>query len=280
MNDFKNPETLVVAGTIFTAVLGASICLWVLKLSGKLSNGDKLSHPPIPWKNSWLDFWLLVWAAFCAIIASSILAQRWFPQQVTEETVSWNVIWYGLSAQFALGIVIVGAYFTYKMRWLPPANERPTLPQVLKFSLSLLIRYLPVIWVATAIYTFVLKFLDVPLTEQEAINWFLKMDDPAQWMLSAFTAIIIAPVLEELFFRRLILNFLANKIHPTLALLWSSALFAATHFNYQAFVPIFILGILMGIQYLRTGDIRGSILIHALFNGISVLLLGVDRWVF
>jgi len=86
--------------------------------------------------------------------------------------------------------------------------------------------------------------------------------------------------LEELFFRGIVLRFLHGKISTTLSIGFSALLFSMLHFNLQAFIPIFILGLLLGISYTRTGDIRAPIVMHMLFNGHTLLLISADKWLY
>ncbi|MBM4023569.1 MAG: CPBP family intramembrane metalloprotease [Planctomycetes bacterium] len=91
------------------------------------------------------------------------------------------------------------------------------------------------------------------------------------------TAVIAAPVVEELLFRRVLQGWL-EKVLPAdgglAAILLSAAAFALAHQGQGlAFVPLFPLGLVLGFIAHRTGSIVPCILLHALFNLVSVAIL-------
>ena len=95
--------------------------------------------------------------------------------------------------------------------------------------------------------------------------------------LVATTACLAAPFGEELFFRRILQGWL-EKTMPTSNGMWAIGLaslaFAAAHAGQGlAYVPLFPLGFVLGWLARRTGSIIPSILLHALFNAVSVTLL-------
>ncbi len=82
--------------------------------------------------------------------------------------------------------------------------------------------------------------------------------------------VVIAPVAEELFFRGVVLTAWEREYGPRVALIGSAALFALAHISVVQALPIFALGLLLGVVYRRTGSLPASIALHAAFNGISV----------
>jgi membrane protease YdiL (CAAX protease family) len=49
----------------------------------------------------------------------------------------------------------------------------------------------------------------------------------------------------------------------------SAALFAAAHLSLTELVPLFLLGCGLGLLRLRSGRLAASVLMHALWNGIT-----------
>jgi uncharacterized protein len=83
----------------------------------------------------------------------------------------------------------------------------------------------------------------------------------------SFIAIVIAaPILEELLFRGIVLHGLLKRYSPVRSIIISSMLFGIVHLNPWQFIPAFILGILSGWVYSRTGKLTLSILIHMVNN--------------
>ena len=90
------------------------------------------------------------------------------------------------------------------------------------------------------------------------------------------SAVIIAPVAEELFFRKALIDRL-SLFHPMDAILLSGLLFGLMHGNLTQFLYAFPLGVLLGIIYWRTKNIRYTILLHVAVNtlgGLFPVLLG------
>ena len=86
--------------------------------------------------------------------------------------------------------------------------------------------------------------------------------------------IFIAPILEELIFRGLILNSL--KIYGKwFAIIISSILFGILHINFIQTFNAFVMGIILGTIAIKTNSLIPSILIHILNNGWKVIILNI-----
>lgn len=81
---------------------------------------------------------------------------------------------------------------------------------------------------------------------------------------------IIPAIFEELFFRKAIIDF-ASKYSKVVALVFSALLFGIIHMNISQALFAFIAGLIFGGIYLYTGDIRLTMLIHFINNGVGVL---------
>jgi len=86
----------------------------------------------------------------------------------------------------------------------------------------------------------------------------------------ALLAVILAPVLEELVFRKLLLDRMRTIDRPS-ALFFSALAFGLFHSNVIQFFYAFGVGILFGVIYIRTGRIRYSIVFHVLVNFLGSL---------
>jgi membrane protease YdiL (CAAX protease family) len=88
------------------------------------------------------------------------------------------------------------------------------------------------------------------------------------------TTVVAAPVLEELFFRGIVLENLAKRWNGTVAVLASATLFGIAHAPiWPQALNAFILAILMGYIYLATRSLIPVIIIHAINNGIAYMTL-------
>ena len=101
------------------------------------------------------------------------------------------------------------------------------------------------------------------------------------WLLTlqAFTAIIVAPVGEELLFRGVLYGFIKQRGRPRLALWTSAVLFAAVHGNAVGFLFFIFLSMILVALYEQTKNIFTPILLHALFNAVNfTLIVAQPKW--
>ncbi len=85
---------------------------------------------------------------------------------------------------------------------------------------------------------------------------------------------VVGPLTEEVIFREGILrNLVQSNWHPMVAVLVSAAAFAIVHGNLAQIVPALVLGIALGLFYLRTGNLWFCTLAHVFNNTSAVILL-------
>jgi|694.fasta_scaffold20041_10 membrane protease YdiL (CAAX protease family) len=101
--------------------------------------------------------------------------------------------------------------------------------------------------------------------------------DPWSIAMVTASAVVAAPLAEEFFFRRVLQGWLEKRLpdhDARAAVAVAAALFAFAHVGQGlAFVPLLPLGLVLGFIARRTGSIVPCILLHALFNAVSVALL-------
>ena len=110
-----------------------------------------------------------------------------------------------------------------------------------------------------------------PQAAEEAINTI----EP--WLV-VLPIVVLAPIAEEIFFRGIVFNALLREAGPRWAFLGSATLFAIVHASVVAFVPILLLGLALAWVYRRTQSLLAAIVVHATFNGMSVLLALLQRY--
>ena len=108
---------------------------------------------------------------------------------------------------------------------------------------------------------------------QVAIQLIRSAEAPAQRFLFGFTAIIAAPVVEEILFRGLLYPTIKQAGFPRAGLWVTSVLFALIHFNLMTFVPLIFFALALVWLYERTDTLLAPILAHAFFNAVNFLLL-------
>jgi len=101
-----------------------------------------------------------------------------------------------------------------------------------------------------------------------------KAQDTLGWVLLTLIVVVGAPIVEELFFRGLLLRALQKRgSSDAAACLVSAAIFAAIHIQLLQFVGLFTIGLVLAVMAVRTGRLGMSICTHAAFNATSVLVL-------
>ncbi len=93
----------------------------------------------------------------------------------------------------------------------------------------------------------------------------------------AFLAIILAPVTEEILFRGIILPSVLKHCRTWLGLIFVSLLFASVHGHAHFAAPLFVMGMAFALSYIATGSLVTPILVHSLFNAVTVLNLLIRK---
>jgi uncharacterized protein len=132
---------------------------------------------------------------------------------------------------------------------------------------------LPLVTGAALLSQLVLRGLGYPAAPQPILSVFTTPDTPL-WFRAAVTlmAVVTAPVAEELLFRGILLPVLIQHYRAGPAFLLTALAFAALHGHLPALVPLTAVGLTLGLAYAATGSLLVPILMHALFNGMSLLL--------
>jgi uncharacterized protein len=111
--------------------------------------------------------------------------------------------------------------------------------------------------------------------------WFWELfskifDSDFGWWGAFFKVVIIAPVIEELIFRGIILNGFRKNYKAATAVFISALLFSLFHLNPWQMPATFVLGLLLGWIVIRTRSILLAIIGHAINN--LMVLLTVTYW--
>lgn len=111
--------------------------------------------------------------------------------------------------------------------------------------------------------------LGIQLQPQQVM---LRLDTTGStFFLTFFSAAILAPFAEELFFRGFLYGGLRARIGSIGAMVISTVFFTALHFSLDAFIPILVLGFCLAWLYERTGSLYPGIVLHASNNAIAVI---------
>ncbi len=104
------------------------------------------------------------------------------------------------------------------------------------------------------------------------------------WSSFLVTA-IFAPIFEEWLCRGMVLRGLLIKMKPAWAIVISALFFALIHMNPWQALNAFIIGVVMGYLYYKTGSLILTMLIHFVNNGLAVVMTQIpsmaeyDFWI-
>lgn len=96
--------------------------------------------------------------------------------------------------------------------------------------------------------------------------------DDLEVAISAVSAILVAPVAEELFFRGFLFGALRRRFRPGIAAVASALPFALVHFYLLLMPLLFAFGIVLAYVYQRRGSLFASMAAHAAFNVVGFLV--------
>lgn len=115
-------------------------------------------------------------------------------------------------------------------------------------------------------YNLTLAFFDLQ-PQVDVIALFDEVSSP--WPLFA-AGVVVAPVVEEIFFRGFVFAGLREQYGWKKAGLISAGMFTVVHLRPLSWVPIFILGLIFAYLYRRSRSIWPAVVMHVLTNGISL----------
>jgi membrane protease YdiL (CAAX protease family) len=113
--------------------------------------------------------------------------------------------------------------------------------------------------------------------EEAALSLFNSTHDSALIAVFTLLATVVAPFMEEFFFRGFLFNALLRYLPFWFAAVISGAIFGIAHGSTTAFLPLAGSGIVLAYVYYRSGSLTASMITHAVFNIINVALLSVQK---
>ena len=95
------------------------------------------------------------------------------------------------------------------------------------------------------------------------------------WGVVALTLLVVvgAPIVEELFFRGLLLRALQRRLGPAPAVVISAVLFGLAHFEGVQLPALVVFGLVLGYLAVRTDRLGPGIFAHMAFNAVTVFSL-------
>ncbi|WPU99704.1 CPBP family intramembrane glutamic endopeptidase [Mucilaginibacter sp. cycad4] len=134
---------------------------------------------------------------------------------------------------------------------------------------------IPVLIIAAVAFSIVLErisvLLPMPPKVREIFERMFTKD-----LFSFTSVVIIAPIVEEILCRGIILKGLLKNYSPTKAIFISAVLFSVLHLNPWQAIPAFFGGLFLGWIYYKTQSVIPGMIFHAAINttGFAFLFLG------
>ena len=141
-------------------------------------------------------------------------------------------------------------------------------------ALQLLLAMLPPLALTAVLAQLVFTRLHIPFERQFVVDILIDPSQPT-WLRAylCVAAVSVAPVVEEITFRGILLPALARGGRWGLATGVAALLFATAHFNLASLLPLFVLALGLSLAYIASVSLCLPILIHALFNAFSIGVL-------
>jgi len=108
------------------------------------------------------------------------------------------------------------------------------------------------------------------LNPQEVVQFLQNAESPRDRLAVMVMAIIVAPVAEEVIFRGYLYPVGKRYAGPFFAMVLSSLIFAALHGHTASLPALFTLAMCLGLAYEKTGTLLVPMVMHAVFNAVSV----------
>lgn len=106
---------------------------------------------------------------------------------------------------------------------------------------------------------------------QDLVSSSITQEVSSGLMIVMISTALLPGIVEELIFRGIIYSGM-RKANPIKGILFCALFFGMAHMNFQQFCYAFVLGIILGILLEATDSLFAPMLLHATFNGTSLLL--------
>lgn len=183
-----------------------------------------------------------------------------------------------------LGAVIYGLaiLIVLGLPWL--ARRRPTTK--VELGLQRLPTWIDIAWVPAGavayialtalVAAFAAAFMPFVDYNQAQDTGFAGISGGLEYVLAFVSLVVVAPVAEEVLFRGYLFGKLQKYAPVWLAVVITSLLFAAVHFQWNVGLDVFALSIVMCLARIISGSLWPSILIHMLKNGTAFYFLFIN----
>lgn len=123
-------------------------------------------------------------------------------------------------------------------------------------------------YVIIIIHNVLLFLLGIDTQGENIMKLFAELDSPFWFFV---VGAVIAPIVEEVFFRGFLFQGLRERYGWTTAMWLSAVIFAVAHLDLVVLIPTFILGCLLAYIFHRSNSIWPGVILHFLVNTFGLL---------
>jgi membrane protease YdiL (CAAX protease family) len=156
--------------------------------------------------------------------------------------------------------------------------QRPDLPSIFLRAILVALLAAPMALTLNALANEILTVLrSKPPDLQPAIQTLEQSRTLGRQIFVSFSAVVLAPVAEEVIFRGILYATIKELGRPRLALFGTSIVFAAIHAHLAALLPLTFFAIVLTLLYERTRSLLAPIIAHAGFNAVNLVTFFLVR---
>ena len=251
---------------MYLVLLSGVIIFLIYVLSGSFSKNIK-GIPPVPWKMVFAmkPLFLMIVLSMAVQMVFGILKNYGLLEEAPSMIIQMVV------SQMVIVLVICAfAYDAYKKySWKIIELFKNNRKKAFLYGFAAYLGCYPLFFILGILTKALAKVLNFRLDLQPVVSSI--KDISSAWQLCVYIVlfVIIAPVIEEIFFRGIIYRGCKSSMGVWPAAFLSAFLFSAIHTSFLGFLPIFGLGIAFAYIYEKAGSLCAPIFFHALYNAVS-----------
>ena len=165
----------------------------------------------------------------------------------------------------------------HRFRWTDAFGFNLKWKQALLFGVLTACAFLPVGQLLQLASAKLMTHYHLKPVEQQAVQALRLTESIWYRLVLGVTAIILAPIAEEMLFRGILYRAVKQTGFPRLALWGTAVVFAAWHQNPATFVPLLLLAVVLTVLYERTDNLLAPIVAHSFFNIMNFIELYLSR---
>lgn len=196
------------------------------------------------------DTWLGI-GIFVILVSLTIVAATLFPSAATSPLLM-------IGTELILLIPIAAIFLWRRISW-KELGFRKFEWNVIALGCGMLL----IVYAVIFMHNLILAMLGVATQGEVIFDVFNSLDSP---MLLFFVGIILAPLMEETFFRGFLFKGFRQRYGWKAALIISSIIFGLSHLQLAALLPTSLLGGVLAYMYHRTNSLFPGMILHFIIN--------------